>query len=106
MVEVPKIVMKEFTIMEPMEEYGEVTDMIPFIIEVEQEYEEPVIEMYDMEVEVPVETTEEIEMLKERRIPVAVDIDVDVEVPVEVEKEIVEQRTVLVDVNVEVPMAV
>jgi len=27
--------MKEFTIMEPMEEYGEVTDMIPFIIEVE-----------------------------------------------------------------------
>lgn len=45
-------------------------------------------------------------MLKELRVPVVSETPVDVTVPVEVDHELVEQRAVLEDIDVEIPVAV
>ena len=45
-------------------------------------------------------------MLKERRVPVSYQVEVEVEVPVEVDQEVTEQKTVLEDIDVSVPVAV
>ena len=48
----------------------------------------------------------EVDVLKERRIPVTEIVPVEIDIPVEIDQEITEQVAVLQDVDIEVPVAI